>query len=238
MRPSPMVHVCLHPSCGLHPRRFPALCQGARGQHRTSMRAVIRSTPGVLAPAGLCCPGHLRLADPIRPTRRHLAISPPCGLYERPSLCQISRPRQPTSGSELSLMVFRNMSSSTTTGNFPVAFTQCFTGNSGLRHEGSVSAFPSPSHSDSGEEVFSRLDYGSLALRPVALLALLSEQTGFLQPSRAFTSGLPTVWSPAPPPDITTVPTGQPARAGLSPARSPTSFTALPQPPSPHGRRK
>ena len=125
------------------------------------------------------------------------------------------------------------MSPSTTTGNFPLAFTQCFTGNSGLRHEGNVSAFPSSSHSDPGEGVFSRLDYGSLALRPVALLALLSEQTGFLQPSRAFTSGLSTVWSPAPPPGITTVPTGQSARAGLSPARSSTSFTALPRPPSP-----
>src|ERR1700733_14187893 len=126
-------------------------------------------------------------------------------------------------------MVFRNMSPSTTTGNSPVAFTQCFTGNSGLRHEGNVSAFPISSHSDPGEGVFSSLDYGSLALRPVALLALLSERIGFLQPSRTFTSGLSTVWSPAPPPDITTVPTGQSARAGLPPARSSTSFTALPQ---------
>jgi hypothetical protein len=135
-------------------------------------------------------------------------------------------------------MVFRNMSPSPTTGNFPVAFTQCFTGNSGLRHEGNVSAFPSSSHSDPGEGVFSRLDYGSLALRPVALLALQSEQTGFLQPSRAFTSGLSTVWSTAPPPGITTVPTGQSARAGLSPARSSTSFTALPRPPSPRRGKK
>src|SRR5215472_390983 len=31
-------------------------------------------------------------------------------------------PRRPTTGSELSLTVFRNMSSSETTGNFPVAF--------------------------------------------------------------------------------------------------------------------
>src|SRR5215469_2808346 len=86
-------------------------------------------------------------------------------------------PRRPTTGSELSLMVFRNMSSSETTGNFPVALTQYFTGNSGLRHGINVSAFPSSSHSDSGEVCFSRLDYNSLALRPVALLALLSEQT-------------------------------------------------------------
>ena len=74
-------------------------------------------------------------------------------------------------------MVFRNVSSSETTGNFPAALTQYFTGNTGLRHGLIVSAFPLPSHSDSGEECFSRLDYGSLALRPAALLALLSEQT-------------------------------------------------------------
>ena len=71
-------------------RYFPALCQGRWGQHSTSMRAVIRSTPGVLAPAGLCCPGHLRLTDPMRPTRRRIPISPPCGLYVMPSLCRFS----------------------------------------------------------------------------------------------------------------------------------------------------
>jgi len=57
--------------------------------------------------------------------------------------------------------------------------------------------------------LFSRLTYGSLALRPVALLALLvgADRT-LIQPTRTFTSGLPTGWSPAPSPDITTVPTG------------------------------
>jgi hypothetical protein len=42
-----------------------------------------------------------------------------------------------------------------------------------------------------------------------------------------FTSGLPTVWSPAPSPVITTVPTGQFALAGLSPARTSTSFCTI-----------
>ena len=50
-------------------------------------------------------------------------------------------------------MVFRNMSSSETTGNFPVALTQYFTGNTGLRHGINVSAFPSPSHSDPSKGV-------------------------------------------------------------------------------------
>jgi hypothetical protein len=75
--------------------------------------------------------------------------------------------------------------------------------------------------------LFSRLYYGSLALRPAALLALLvgADRT-LIQPTRTFTSGLPTVWSPAPSPDITSVPTGKLALAGLAPARSSTSFTA------------
>jgi len=76
--------------------------------------------------------------------------------------------------------------------------------------------------------LFSRLHYGSLALRPAALLALLvGADRVRTQPTRTFTSGLPMVWSPAPSPDITTAPTGKLALAGLSPARSSTSFTAL-----------
>src|SRR5262249_62309545 len=48
----------------------------------------------------------------------------------------------------------------------------------------------------------------------------------FTQPTRIFTSGLPADWSPSPPPDITTGATGQVPLAGLSPARTPTSFAA------------
>ena len=48
----------------------------------------------------------------------------------------------------------------------------------------------------------------------------------FTQPTRTFTSGLPTGWSPAPSPDMTTVATGQFPPAGLSPARAATSFAA------------
>src|SRR6202043_1469925 len=74
---------------------------------------------------------------------------------------------------------------------------------------------------------FSRLNYGSLALQPAALLALLVGADRIrTQPTRTFTSGLPMVWSPAPSPDITTAPTGKLALAGLPPARPSTSFTA------------
>jgi len=50
-------------------------------------------------------------------------------------------------------MLSRNMSSSETTGNFSVAYTQYFTENAGLQLHVTVSAFPSSSHSDSGEEI-------------------------------------------------------------------------------------
>jgi hypothetical protein len=93
-------------------------------------------------------------------------------------------PRRPTTGSELSLMLFHNMSSSETTGNSSAAYTQYFTENAGLRLQMTVSAFPLSSHSDSGEGEFSRLNYGSLSLRPVALLALLSELTRFVSSHR------------------------------------------------------
>jgi hypothetical protein len=63
-----------------------------------------------------------------------------------------ARSRQPTTGSELSLMLFHNMSSSETTGNFSIAFAQYFTENTGLQLGIKVSAFPSSSHSDSSEE--------------------------------------------------------------------------------------
>src|SRR5580704_9890718 len=48
-------------------------------------------------------------------------------------------------------MLFHNMSSSETTGNFSVAHTQYFTENTGLQLQITVSAFPLSSHSDSGE---------------------------------------------------------------------------------------
>jgi hypothetical protein len=81
-------------------------------------------------------------------------------------------------------MLFHNMSSSATTGNPSAVYTQYFTENAGLQLPMKVSAFPSSSHSDSGEGCFSRLNYSSLALRPVALLALLSELTRFASSHR------------------------------------------------------
>jgi hypothetical protein len=67
-------------------------------------------------------------------------------------------------------------------------------------------------------EFISRLSYGSLSLQPVDLLApLVGADRASTQPTGTFTSGLSTVWSPAPPPDITTETTGQFPLAGFSP---------------------
>ncbi len=105
--------------------------------------------------------------------------------YTRCLRCAYSHmPRHPTTGSELSSMLFHNMSPSTTTGNPSAVCTQYFTENAGLQLPMKVSAFPLSSHSDSGEGCFSRLNYSSLALQPVALLALLSELTRFASSHR------------------------------------------------------
>ena len=68
------------------------------------------------------------------------------------------------------------------------------------------------------------------SLRPVDLLAPLADPTGhFSQPAGTFTSGLSTGRSPFPPPDMTTVATGQFPPTGLSPAGT-TASIAAPKP--------
>ena len=57
-----------------------------------------RSGPGCSVPV------RHHLIGPIRPTRRHIAISPHGGLYVMPPLCG-GAPRRPASGSELSLHI-------------------------------------------------------------------------------------------------------------------------------------
>ena len=77
-------------------------------------------------------------------------------------------------------MLFRNMSSSETTGNFSAASTQYFTENAGLQLELTVSAFPLSSHSDSGEgDCFRGLTTVRLRYDLLLCLPSLSEQTGF-----------------------------------------------------------
>jgi len=58
---------------------------------------------------------------------------------------------------------------------------------------------------------------GSPSLRPVWLLAPLTDRPGFLPATGAFTSGLSTSWSPSSLLDITSTVTGPPLSVGLSP---------------------
>jgi hypothetical protein len=136
--------LCCHP--------LPLLCVRDDALVSTSVRAGSRSTPGALAPVRVML---------SRSIFTYLAPSAPLagtpGLhrltaYTRcPRCAYLHRPRRPTTGSELSSTLFRSMSPSTTTGNSLVAYTQYFTKDAGLQLRMKVSAFPSSSHSDSGE---------------------------------------------------------------------------------------
>src|SRR5919106_3831791 len=106
--------------------------------------------------------------------------------YRRCLRCAYSHmPGRPTTGSELSLMLFHNMSSSETTGNFSAAYTQCFTENAGLQLQITVSAFPTPPHSDSGGgDCFRGLTTVRLRYDLLLCLPSLSELTGFSSSQR------------------------------------------------------
>ena len=93
-----------------------------------------------------------------------------------------------------------------------------FTDDTGLRPKRRVSALPISHTPILMGGFISGLTYGSLSLQPVDLLApLVGADRASTQPTGTFTSGLSTVWSPAPPPDITTETTGQFSLAGLRP---------------------
>ena len=101
------------------------------------------------------------------------------------------------------------MSPSVSPGRLSLHILSSFATSVGLRRE-LPTARPSQRYPISGLT-------GSPLLRPAELLASLSE---------TFTSGLAAVWSPSPPPDITTVPTEQFAPAELSSAGTAASVAA------------
>jgi hypothetical protein len=79
----------LHPPF-VHPRSqrdYPALCRATDSiAHRHGGLLVLRPR-GPRSGSGCSVPIRHHLFDPIRPTRRHTAISPHGGLYAMPSLC-------------------------------------------------------------------------------------------------------------------------------------------------------
>ena len=86
----PACPCCVAPVCiclvalSVTARWYPAQC-GQRIRSRSRRHAssfAHRSTPGALAPVRVILSVvHQRLIGPIRPTRRHIAISSHCGLY-------------------------------------------------------------------------------------------------------------------------------------------------------------
>ena len=117
---------------------------------RASGSAALPQGPSLRS--GLCCPGPSSLNRPHPPHSRAHPDFTVLSAYTRCLRCAYSHmPRRPATGSELSLMLFHNMSPSETPGNFSAAYTQYFTENAGLQLRIKVSAFPLSSHSDSGE---------------------------------------------------------------------------------------
>ena len=197
----------------------------------TSVRAVGPLCPrGPRSGAGYSVPIHPHLFDPIRPTRGHNSISPLSGLYALPLLC-VMAPVSVASATHEWFRAFAGRSVSTCRPlgprEIPRRLTPSFfTDDAGLRPKRRVSALPISHTPILMGGFISGLTYGSLSLQPVDLLApLVGADQASTQPTGTCTSGLSTVWSPAPPPDITTETTGQFSLAGL-PARTPTSIAA------------
>jgi len=80
--------VCVHPSCPPLANRESPFCAGGVARMGTAVRAARPLYPrGPRFGPGCAVPVHHHLVGPIRPTRRHIATSPHCGLYAMPSLC-------------------------------------------------------------------------------------------------------------------------------------------------------
>jgi len=76
--------VCLHPSCfNVDPRRVGSV-DAILHRHAVEYSTYPR---GPRSRSGYAVPSRHHLIDPIRPTRRHIAISPHSGLYAMSSLC-------------------------------------------------------------------------------------------------------------------------------------------------------
>jgi hypothetical protein len=80
--------VCVRPSCTSWPKSMAPLCVGPAGSIAHRHEAECSAYPrGPRSGPGYSVPVRHHLIGPIRPTRGHIAISPPCGLYAVPSLC-------------------------------------------------------------------------------------------------------------------------------------------------------
>ena len=151
-----------------------------------------------------------------------------CSATYTPCLRCASPPRRPTTGSVLSPLILSQHVVLCDSGDsdgcihpVPSPPTLAFVPLVQTRHSlHSHKSVPRGGH-------ISELHYGSLALQPADLFTLLTDRTGLTPSPRGFfTTGLSTVWSPAPSPVIATVATGQFPPTGLSPVRMAASIAA------------
>ena len=149
-----------------------------------------------------------------------------------PSLCigaETPTPRRPASGSVLSLAALCRHVVLQDPGKLSgLLAPSSFTHDAGLRPKRKVSALPISHTPISRERVHigTSLRFALAATCRLARPPFVGADQVFPQPTEAFTSGLSTDRSLAPPPDITTGATGQVPLTGLSPIRMPTSIAA------------
>jgi hypothetical protein len=79
--------VCIRPSCTSWPHQWHRTESGLWARLRTAIRWVLHHPRGPRSGPGYSVPDRHHLIGPIRPARRHIAISPHGGLYAMPSLC-------------------------------------------------------------------------------------------------------------------------------------------------------
>ena len=195
--------------------------------HLRSKRLLPLYPRGPRSGPGYSVPVHQHLVSPIRPTRKHISISPTRLIQDVLAVRRTSTPRRPTSGSVLSLAVLYRHVALQDPGkpvgcSYPVLHRPHWPSTFPDGLGASITLHPPILV----EESISRLNYGSHALQPADLLALLSETRlspslrGLLHP------GFRRIGRPHPPPDITTVATGQVPPAGFTPARTPSIAAA------------
>ena len=196
----------LKPAPGIHGRQFVATLRADRPVVASSESESATPTPpsGWVSPhprgprSGLGCsvPVHHHLIDPIRPTRRHVRISPLCDLYRR--LRCAGAPKRPTSGSELSLSALYEHVVLYDPGDPMAAIIQFLhhrrwpsRGSENARHPQQSHNPLHVGHAFRGFPVCFRYDL-SVCLPPSADL------TGSPQPTETFTSRLSMIGSPVP----------------------------------------
>jgi hypothetical protein len=98
--------VCLRPSCTPLPTSCPRSEPRDAVRWHTSVQAAVPLYPrGPRSSPGYSVPDHHHLIGPMRPTRRHISISPTRLIRDALAVRHTSTPRRPASGSVLSLAI-------------------------------------------------------------------------------------------------------------------------------------